>query len=492
MSAKHHFTGLLALVVLLSSYSCAINPVTGKRQLMLLSEDQEIALGASSDPQIVASYGLYEDEKLQAFIDDKGQEMARISHRPELNYEFKILDSPVVNAFAVPGGYVYFTRGIMAHFNNEAEFAGVLGHEIGHITARHSARQYSKQVLATLGLAVGMMVSEDFRQFAGMAEAGVSLLFLKFGRDNESESDRLGVEYSTTVGYDAHEMADFFKTLGRLSARSGASIPTFLSTHPDPADRYQKVQKQADKWQNKVRRGDFAVNQESYLNLIDGLVYGDDPRQGYVENNRFYHPELRFQFPTPRDWQIVNTPAQVQMAPESGEALIQLTLGQGSSPEAAARQMLEQYQLTELESSREQVNRLSALRIVFEQRQEGTDGQGRTVTQTNFRGLAYLIEYDNLIYQFLGVAKPERYNAYTAAFSRTMTEFEPLNDPGKLNVKPERIRIRKIGRPTTLRNALRSFGVPENRMEEMAVLNGKELDDRVEGRSMIKVVEKEE
>ena len=128
-------------------YSCAVNPVTGKKEISFMSEEKELALGKQYDPSIVASFGLYENDKLQAFINEKGMEMAKISHRPHLPFEFKVLDSPVINAFAVPGGYVYFTRGILAHFNNEAEFAGVLGHEIGHVTARHSARSQTKQIL---------------------------------------------------------------------------------------------------------------------------------------------------------------------------------------------------------------------------------------------------------------------------------------------------------------------------------------------------------
>jgi len=234
---------LITSLLLLSSLSgCKRNPVTGKRELMLMSEKKEIALGKESDPAIVASYGLYEDPDLQKFIDEKGQEMARISHRPNLNYEFKILDSPVVNAFAVPGGYVYFTRGIMAHFNNEAEFAGVLGHEIGHITARHSAKQYSKQMVGQVGLVAGVVLSPNVRNNFQQIQQGMGLLFLKFGRDAESQSDKLGVAYSTEVGYDSKEMAGFFNTLSRMREGTGAeSIPTFMSTHPDPGDRFQNV-----------------------------------------------------------------------------------------------------------------------------------------------------------------------------------------------------------------------------------------------------------
>ena len=126
------------IVSILLYNSCATNPVTGKKQVVLMSESQEIAMGKEADPQIIAQYGLYENKALQDFITEKGKQMAAISHRPGLDYQFRILDSDIINAFAVPGGYVYFTRGIMAHFNNEAEFAGVLGHEIGHIAARHS------------------------------------------------------------------------------------------------------------------------------------------------------------------------------------------------------------------------------------------------------------------------------------------------------------------------------------------------------------------
>ncbi|HYG38475.1 MAG TPA: M48 family metalloprotease [Cytophagales bacterium] len=188
---------------------------------MLLSKSQEIAMGKQSDPDIVNFFGIYEDPTLQKFIKEKGEQMVAVSHRKGLDYEFKIVDSPVVNAFAVPGGYVYFTRGIMAHFNNEAEFAGVLGHEIGHITARHSAQQYSQSMLAQVGLVVGMVISPEFAQFADIAQSGVQLLFLKFGRDHERQSDKLGVEYSTKIGYDAQEMADFFQTLDRIGTGRG-------------------------------------------------------------------------------------------------------------------------------------------------------------------------------------------------------------------------------------------------------------------------------
>jgi predicted Zn-dependent protease len=321
--------------------SCSVNPVTGKKEIMLMSEAQEISMGKAYDPQVVASFGLYEDEQMQQFINEKGKEMGAISHRPHLNYEFKILDSPVVNAFAVPGGYVYFTRGIMAHFNNEAEFAGVLGHEIGHVTARHSAKQQSTQTLAQLGLIVGVIASKEIARYAGQAQEALGLLFLKFGRDDESQSDQLGVEYSTKIGYDAHEMAHFFSTLDRMRGGSEVErIPTFMSTHPDPANRQQKVEMAATKWQEGRPRSEFKINRDQYLRMIDGLVYGEDPRQGYVDDNKFFHPELKFEFPIPTGWKSLNSPQQFQMAPDGGKAIMVLRLAEGQDLEGAASKFL--------------------------------------------------------------------------------------------------------------------------------------------------------
>ncbi|HET9432036.1 MAG TPA: M48 family metallopeptidase, partial [Chitinophagaceae bacterium] len=228
----------LATVLSFSLSNCARNPVTGKKQVVLMSEEQEIAMGKEADPQIIAQFGLYEDTALQNFINVKGKQMAAISHRPKLEYGFRVLDSEVLNAFAVPGGYVYFTRGIMAHFNSEADFAGVLGHEIGHITHRHSVAQQRNQILGQLGIIAGIIISPELARFAEAASTGLQLLFLKYSRDAEREADELGVEYSSKIGYDAQQMANFFTTLERKSTGSAsAELPEFLSTHPNPGDR---------------------------------------------------------------------------------------------------------------------------------------------------------------------------------------------------------------------------------------------------------------
>ena len=448
---------------------------------MFMSEEQEIALGQQSDPSIVAMYGLYEDETLQEFINKKGQEMAAISHRPHLKYEFKILDSPVVNAFALPGGYVYFTRGILAHFNNEAEFAGVLGHEIGHITARHGASQQTKATFAQLLFIGGLVVSPTFRTFANEGQQVMQLLFLKYSRDNESQSDELGVAYSTMIGYNAHHMANFFQTLDRMRDNAGASsLPTFLSTHPDPYDRFNTVHKLAAEAQDGLDTTKLATNRDPYLKMIDGMVYGEDPRQGYVENEVFYHPELRFQFPVPKDWNTVNTPSQVQMAPKDGNALMLLTLTEAASLEAAANSILEQYSLTQIERKNLTLNNMPVLAMVSEQ----------TNTQTNqtIRVLTYLISYNNLIYTFHGVSEKSSFDNMVPFFNQTMRNFKSLSDPAKINKKPRRLSIRTANQNTSLRSLLTSQGVPQDQLEEHAVINGRTLDDAIKRGEMIKVV----
>ncbi len=476
------FVSISAVAIMfLIAGSCAKNPVTGKNDFMLMSKEQEVAMGKQSDPEIIAYFGLYDDSELQGFINKKGQEMAAISHRPQLEYHFKIVDSPVVNAFAVPGGYVYFTRGIMAHFNNEAEFAGVLGHEIGHIAARHSAKQYSNATLAQIGLVAGSVISPEFAQVADIASTGVQLLFLKFGRDAESQSDRLGVAYSTKVGYDAREMAGFFTTLDRLSEQSGAQdVPTFLSTHPDPANREKKVAREAENWRKKVNTADLEINHESYLRMIDGIIYGDDPKQGFVENDVFYHPDLRFQFPIPSQWTVQNTPQQVQMGAPNGAAVMILTLSQGNSLESAAESVLQNYQLTLVDSRRETVNGLPAVAMIADQQQQ----------EQGVRVLCYLIQYGQNIYAMLGASSIANFNAYAQLFQNSMTGFRQLTDGDKLNRQPERIRVRSVTTTGSLREAFASLGADQRRLEELAVLNGMELNDRVEKGMLIKVVER--
>ncbi len=467
---------LTAFILVLITSSCAVNPVTGKRDLMLMSEQQELNMGKQNDPGVIAYFGLYDDQQLQDFINVKGKEMAAISHRSHLDFKFRILDSPVINAFAVPGGYVYFTRGILAHFNNEAEFAGVLGHEIGHVTARHSAKQYSKQLFTQGLFTIGMVASKEFRQFSDVASQSLGLLFLKFSREHESESDRLGVEYSTRVGYDAHNMANFFNTLDRMRKNTGADpVPDFLSTHPNPADRFVNVGKLADEWQAKLNVTNLEVKRKEYLQMIDGLVYGEDPRQGFVEKNVFYHPSLKFQFPVPASWQVANTPQQVQIVPKDGKAAMIFSLAQEKTLAEATQSITKLDSIKIIKSGDTKVNGFPAKAMLLD--------QGSTL-----RVQAYFIQDGNYIYKFLGLSTQTDFSAYVGTFDNTMTNFRRLTDASKLNIKPERVKVRAVKSTGTLKQALASYNIKSDRMEELALLNSMNLTDNVTKGTLIKVV----
>jgi len=480
INMKNWFLKSLFLLVLVTIVStCRRNPVTGKKELSFMSEEKEIALGKQSDPSVVASFGLYSNPKIQSFINTKGQQMARVSHRPNLTYEFKVLDSPVVNAFALPGGYVYFTRGILAHFNNEAEFAGVLGHEIGHVTARHGARQQTQQILAQAGLIAGTIFSDKIGLSPDQASQGVQLLMLSNSRSHESESDELGVEYSTKVGYDAHYMADFFNTLSRMQGDSGQALPEFLSTHPNPVNRNARVKRLAAEEQAKLNRTNLKVNRDQYLRLIDGLTYGEDPQQGYLENSVFYHPGLKFQYKIPNNWKLLNSPSQVQMANADGSAGAIFKLAEGTNLNTIKQKIITNYKLNVIQEKQKKVNGMNALAFIGDITNE--DG-------SKIRLMTYLISYSGKTYFFHGIASATDFSKYSSTFQGIFESFNKLTDPSKLNKQAEKIKIVTVKSNGTLRQALTSAGVKSARLEEHSLINGMKLTDSVKSGMLIKMV----
>ncbi len=483
-------SGILVNVLLFAAavtivVACAVNPVTGKKQIMLMSEAQEVALGVSYNPQVLATFGEYADADLQAYVQAKGTEVGKISHRPALEYHVKVIDSPVVNAFAVPGGYVYLTRGIMAQLNNEAEMMGVLAHEIGHIAARHSVSQQSKQQIGTLLLIGGMIASEQFAQYAQYAMEGMQLLFLSFSRDDERQADQLGVAYSSKLGYDAHKMADFFKVLEKMNmAQAEGGVPTFLSTHPDPGDRYVDVNRQATQWQDSLRLPVWKVNTDSYLQLIDGIIYGEDPRQGYTEGNTFYHPELKFKFSFPAGWKLTNAPTQVTIQPPDNKALILFTMSNQKSLQSAADSTLAQYKLQLQRSEKRTVNGMPAIVTLSKQ----TNQDPSTGTTSTSIVMSYFIEYGSIYYVFHSVSTEADFQTYSGTMESSMKTFAKLTDASKINVKPQKVHVVKVQRTGTLATVFNSFGVPQDKMNEYALLNDLELSDQVQAGKLIKIV----
>jgi predicted Zn-dependent protease len=460
--------------------SCAVNPVSGKPELMLLSEGDEIKLGNETDTQVVKEYGVFEDPKLTAYLSDFCQRLGKVSHRPQLTYRFKIVDVSVVNAFAVPGGYVYFSRGILANLNSEAELAGVMGHEIGHIAARHSAKQYSQAQLAQVGLGLGTVLI-DSPIISGLAQFGAGMLFLRFSRDNEREADDLGVEYASKAGYDATQLASFFETLERMNPGSDRSgLPGWFSTHPSPENRVQAVRAQTKEWQQKLGLRDWKINHDPYLKEIDGLIFGDDPRQGYVEENVFYHPNLRFQFPVPAKWKLNNKPSQVQLVSEGEDAILLLSVTSDSSSREASKTFVSKTNANMIKSDAIQVNGLPTQRVTSEIRTQ----------KESYRLMSYFIEKGKHVFVFHGLTLISRFQNYSPLFENTMRQFRELSDSRRINVKPDRIRIHTTRTADTLENVLRSYGVQNEKLKEMGLLNGRNLNQVIPANSLIKVVEK--
>lgn len=471
---------VLSCIFFLLFISCAIDPVSGDRQLMLMSESEEIQLGRKTDRQVVRVYGMYDDPNLNAYCNELLQKLAKLSHRPNLYYQFKILDSASVNAFAAPGGFVYFTRGILAYMNSEAELAGILGHELGHITARHAAEQYTRAQLAQIGLGPGSIFSPTPGDLPGAAQLGTQLLFLRFSRDNEREADDLGVEYSSKANYDASKLSSFFETLDRMDSipdRSG--LPDWFSTHPNPEDRQEAVRRKAVEWQQKLGVSNLKVNRNIYLRKIDGLVFGDDSREGFVENNIFYHPELAFQFPVPAQWILQNTHAMVRMVSARKDAGIMFSITQRETPEEAARTFSRQNEAMVLNSRNHPVSGYPAHLLLSKLRTK--EGMVKI--------LSCFIQKQGFIYVFHGTTSEKLYPEYQSVFSTIMNGFSELKDPDKLNIRNSAIRVRSAPLTGELRKVLIALGTSRFNLAKLAVLNGKNLHDNILKDTLIKTIE---
>src|SRR5215210_3864383 len=313
-------TGLVAGLL-----NCARNPVTGKSELSLVSEAQEIQMGQQAAQDVAQSIGLYKDAKVESYVANLGKRMAAASERPNLPWEFHVVDDASVNAFALPGGFIYVTRGLLASINDEAELATVVGHEIGHVTNRHSVQQISKAQLAQLGLGIGSILSSDIAKFGQLAGAGLGLLFLKYSRDAENQADQAGFRYALNQNYDVREMSKVFETLDRLSQSSGGGkLPEWLATHPSPGNRIEHIDKMLDTVKVDPSKG--KTSRDEYLRRLQGMTYGNDPRQGYFEGSHFYHPQMRFQLDFPEGWKTQNLPQAVVGVSPNQDAIVQLGL----------------------------------------------------------------------------------------------------------------------------------------------------------------------
>lgn len=436
MIRRHRLVTGFAAAVLLAG--CARNPATGDRELMLVSESQEIEMGRQYDKEVIASIGLYPDPALQSYIQDLGTRLAATSERPKLPWTFRVVDDPAVNAFALPGGFIYVTRGIMAHMTSEAQLATVLAHEIGHVTARHTAAQISKQQLAGLGLAIGSIASSQIERYAGIAGQALGLLFLKFSRDNENQADELGVRYSSRANYDAREMASVMRLLDKLSAEGSGRLPEWLATHPNPGNRLEHINRMVSHTQQ-----DFTgaiVNRDAYARRLDGVIFGMNPREGFFKGTTFYHPDLKFQIAFPSGWKTFNGKQAVAAQSPQQDAVIELTLVEGSNADQAARKFLSAEGLQAGTVSRGNINGLSASEASF-----AAATEGGTV-----RGNALFIEYGNSVFRLLAYSPEARWSTYQGVAQRALQSFARLTDPALLNAQPQHVDVITIDRRTTI------------------------------------------
>jgi len=473
---KKHF--IILALLLAVSISCAVNPVTGKRELMFYSEAAEIDLGRQTDQQVRAMYGAYDDPALNDYVRRVGMLLVPHTHRPHLNYHFAVLDTPVVNAFAAPGGYIYVTRGILALFKTEAELATVLGHELGHVNHRHSVKKMSQMLLVQVGLAVGSALSETFKDISGLAGVGIQILFLKFSRDDERQADTAGVNYSRSGGYNPEQMINFFNALQKMGDLSGGghSLPGFLSTHPLTADRIRDAYGMLFETDRQL-----TVNKNNYLNRTKNMVYGEDPRQGFVEGNTFYHPNMRFSFAIPGGWKLENQRSQVILVSkdenaavilsveETQEALREYAESQGSKLEGA----------TFLNDSSTRINGLNSYQRLYEIPQEN---------KSSLKMRTSYIRKQAHIYSFASFSTTENYGNYDFQFGTIVGSFRNLTNPKYLNRKPFRIKLVKADGRSTLRTYFQRARIKKDIWPRFAIMNGMELGDVPKRNQLIKVL----
>jgi predicted Zn-dependent protease len=324
---------LAGALLFLTLGACAQNPVSGDQDFVLLGVDSEIAIGRTNHPKIIEQYGRYNDESLQAYVQSVGDKLASVSHRPELLYRFTVLDSPVINAFALPGGYIYITRGLMAYLNSEAELAAVLGHEIGHVTARHGVRQQSASQAANLGYTIGSILFPELRGAPSQDLFNVlgGALLSGYGREHELESDGLGAEYLARAGYDTKAMIDVIRVLkdqetfsvieAQKQGREAKGYHGLFASHPDNDTRLHEIVAGADQYASAQQT---KIGRSEYLTHINGLIFGDSEAQGIRSDRHFYHLAMNFAVEFPVDWQINNNPDSLQSISPNGEAFVEM------------------------------------------------------------------------------------------------------------------------------------------------------------------------
>jgi predicted Zn-dependent protease len=480
----------LYLSVFLLAGSCAVNPVTGKQDLVLLSENDEIALGRNTHQEVLKQYSVYENPALQKYVQDVGTKLAANSHRNNLIYRFTVLDSKEVNAFALPGGYIYITRGLMAYLKSEAELAAVLGHEIGHVTARHSVQQYSATQLTGIGIALGSIFIPGMTQASNqLAQLFGAALLRGYGRDHELEADRLGAEYLARTSYNPQAMLDVIRVLKNQEvfeneqAKSEGREPRIyhgvFSTHPDNDTRLQEVIVTA---QTLSEAGSTNyVGYEEYMSVMDNLVYGDSPQDGILRGRRFFHEELGFSMSFPKKWNVTNRPDRILLTAPGGDALIQISAEDINKKLSPRNFMIKRMGLNNLDNE-------STLKI------NGLDGHtGISVIngrQGNRPTRFTVIYFEQRAYIVAGMTKAANDLAkYDKAILDTAKSFHALTDNEKVLAKPLRLKVVQANNETRFSSLAKQSPIESHAESQLRLLNAKYPNGEPQKGELIKVVQ---
>jgi len=477
------FAGALAVA------GCATNPVTGRSDVVTMSAAQEVEIGRKMHPQILREYGRYADEELQGYVSDLGQRIAAKSHRPDLQYTFTVLDSEEVNAFALPGGFVYITRGIMVYLNSEAELAAVLGHEVGHVTARHAVRQQSGATAAGVGATViGILTGSG--DLAGLANMAGTALVRGYGRDMELEADQIGAEYLVRLGYAPEAMIDVVRLLknqemlevqlARQEGREPRVYHGVFSTHPDNDTRLREVVLSARKAGGGELRSDGG---EAYLQRISGLPLGPSREQGVVRGSRFYHGTLGMTVAFPTGWAVQNQPTKVVASSPQKDAFLQLT-AVAPAPGVQPRDML--------------IRSLSGVPTSGGEALEVNGLQGYTAIARDValpwgnRGpaRAAVVYYNGLAYVFTGATRLNAaFSASDPLFMSSIKTFRRLRDNELRLAEPNRIRLVKATPEMRIATLAARSPIEKYPAERLRLLNDLYPDKEPTPGQWLKVVE---
>jgi len=446
-----------------------------------MSEEKEIALGQENDAQVRQEMGSYDDRALQEYVSSVGLKLAQVSERPTLPWHYTVADVPAINAFALPGGYIYITRGILPFLDDESQLAGVLGHETGHVTARHAASQYSKSTLSQIGLIGAAIFAPGGQAIAQAGGTGLGLLLLKNSRDDEAQADQLGVRYAARAGWDPAGVPRMLTTLGRIEETSDSKgIPNWLETHPQPEDRVQRVQAAVREAEASAPK--FATNHDDYLRHIDGIVWGDSPEQGIVRGNSFLHKGLRFAVDFPSGWQIQNGQTQVAAKEPGGKSLIVLEpirRPAGRTVEDTAIITMQNAGFRQVEGGPTSINGLRAFIGSYVGTLQDT---GRVQLRALF------VQNERAMYLLAGVAPIDSYPAVSTTFSKTLESFRALSPADAERLQPNRIHLYTAKQGDTWQGLAEHQSKGIIKATTLAIMNGHPVNDQPAPGERLKIV----